>query len=278
MEEKNKPKIKDVKSEEIKEKKTTKKVKEKSSKKPNKKPTPSIAKAKKDKKSKLEKKGKKYQKAFLMIEKDKEYELDEAIALVRKTSFTKFDSSVEVHVALSIDPKNPDHQIRGSVSLPAGLGIKKKVAVVCDEVLEKEAKKAGADIVGGKDLIAEILKGKIDFNVLVSTPSMMGELSKAGKVLGPKGLMPNPKDNTVTEDIKKAVTEIKKGRAEYRADTYGIVHVVIGKVSFEESSLIENFNVFLAEIERVKPVSVKSGYVKKIYLTTTMGPSIKIKK
>lgn len=230
------------------------------------------------KKSKLEKRGKKYQELFLKIEKDIEYEIKEAVRLAKETANTKFDSSVEVHLNLNIDTKNPEHQIRGSVSLPSGLGKEKRVAVVCGEEMIKEAKAAGAEIVGGKELIEEIGKGKIDFEVLVATPNMMGELAKVGKILGPKGLMPNPKDNTVTENIKETISDIKKGRAEYRTDTYGIVHSIIGKVSFDELKLIENLETFLKEIYRVKPQSVKSGYIKSIYLTTTMGPSIKVKK
>lgn len=228
------------------------------------------------KKSQLEKRGKKYQESYKKLEKDREYPVEEAVILVKETADTKFDSSVEIHLNLNIDTKNPDHQIRGSISLPAGLGKEKKVAVVCKEDQQKEAEGAGADVVGDSELIRKIVKGDIDFEVLVSTPDMMGELARAGKVLGPKGLMPNPKDNTVTNDIKATIADIKKGRAEYRVDTYGIVHAVVGKVSFDKTSLLENVEVFLKEMHDIKPASVKPPYIKSIYLTSTMGPSIKI--
>lgn len=225
----------------------------------------------------LAKRGKNYRNLFSKIEKGKIYEIPEAVKLAKETANTKFDSSVEIHLNLNIDPKNPDHQIRGSVSLPAGLGKNKKVAVICKEDREKEAKEAGADLVGGSELIEKINKGNLDFDILVATPDMMGELAKAGKILGPKGLMPNPKDNTVTDNLKNTISDIKKGRAEYRADSYGIVHSVVGKVSFEDQKLIENIETLLKEIHHIKPSSIKSNYVKSIYLTTTMGPSIKIK-
>lgn len=221
--------------------------------------------------------GKKYRSACEKIEKGKEYSLAEAIALIKDTSTTKFDSSVEIHLNLNTDPKNPEHALRGSVSLPAGLGKSKKIAVICGADKEKEAKEAGAYLVGGKELIEKIARGDIDFDVLVATPEMMPELAKAGKVLGPKGLMPNPKDNTVTENIKATLEDIKRGRAEYRSDSYGIIHSVIGKVSFEENKLVENAEAFLSAIHSIKPASVKGTFIKSIYLTTTMGPSIKIK-
>lgn len=229
------------------------------------------------KKSKIDRKAKKYRSAFEKIEKGKEYSLVEAVTLVKDTATTKFDSSVEIHLNLNTDPKNPEHALRGSFSLPAGLGKSKKIAVVCGADKEKEAKEAGAYLVGGKELVEKIAKGDIDFEVLVATPEMMPELAKAGKILGPKGLMPNPKDNTVTENIKATLEDIKKGRAEYRSDSYGIIHSVIGKASFDDKKLIENAEAFLSAIHNIKPASVKGTFVKSIYLTTTMGPSIKIK-
>lgn len=229
------------------------------------------------KKSKIDRMAKKYRAAFGKIEKGREYTLAEAAALAKETATTKFDSSVEIHLNLNTDPKNPEHALRGSVSLPAGLGKTKKIAVVCGTDKEKEAKEAGASIVGGKELIEKIAKGDINFEVLVATPDMMPELAKAGKVLGPKGLMPNPKDNTVTSDIKGTLEDIKKGRAEYRADGYGIIHSVIGKASFAPEKILENAEAFLAAIHSAKPASVKGTFIKTIYLTTTMGPSIKIK-
>lgn len=228
-------------------------------------------------KTKLDRKAKKYRAAFAKVEKGKEYSLAEAVALIKETATTKFDSSVEIHLNLNTDPKNAEHALRGSVSLPAGLGKTKKIAVVCGADKEKEAKEAGASLVGGKELIEKIVKGEIDFEVLVATPDLMPELAKAGKILGPKGLMPNPKDNTVTTDIKATLDDIKKGRAEYRSDSYGIIHSVIGKVSFDQEKILENAEAFLAAIHNMKPASVKGTFIKTVYLTTTMGPSIKVK-
>lgn len=230
-----------------------------------------------EKKSRFERKSKAYRNAFSKIEKGKEYSLEEAVALVGDISTTKFDGSVEIHLNLNIDTKNPEHQIRGSVSLPAGLGKEKRIAVICKEDHQDEAKSAGADLIGGTELIEKITKGSIEFDVLVATPDMMGELAKAGKVLGPKGLMPNPKDNTVTTNLKSTIEDIKKGRAEYRTDSYGIVHSVVGKTSFDREKLLENIEALLKEIHSVKPASIKGTFIKSIYLTTTMGPSIKVK-
>lgn len=229
------------------------------------------------KKPKADTRAKKYRAAFAKIEKGKEYSIEEAVTLLKETATTKFDSSVEIHLNLNTDPKNPEHALRGSISLPGGLGRNKKIAVVCGADKEKEAKAAGADVVGGKELIEKISKGDINFDVLVATPDMMPELAKAGKVLGPKGLMPNPKDNTVTNDIKDTLEDIKKGRAEYRSDSYGIIHSVIGKASFDAKKLNENAETFLAAIHNLKPSSVKGTFIKSIYVTTTMGPSIKVK-
>lgn len=229
------------------------------------------------KKNKLDRMAKKYKAVAVKVEKGREYTLEEAVKLAKETAITKFDSSVEIHLNLNTDPKNPEHALRGSVSLPAGLGKSKKVAVVCGADKEKEAKDAGADVIGGKELIEKISKGDTGFDVLVATPDMMPELAKAGKILGPKGLMPNPKDNTVTTDIKATLEDIKKGRAEYRSDSYGIVHSVVGKVSFDEDKLLTNAEAFLSAIHNAKPASFKGSFIKSIYITTTMGPSIKIK-
>jgi large subunit ribosomal protein L1 len=229
------------------------------------------------KKDKISQRAKKYRAAFEKIEKGKEYTLEEATSIIGQTVTTRFDSSVEIHLNLNTDTKNPEHALRGSVSLPAGLGKKKRIAVVCGADKEKEAKEAGADVVGGKELIEKIVKGSIDFEVLVATPEMMPELAKAGKILGPKGLMPNPKDNKVTTDIKNTFVDIKLGLADYRADTFGIIHSVIGKASFEPAKLLENASAFLSAIHAAKPSSLKGKFIKSIYLTTTMGPSIKVK-
>lgn len=220
--------------------------------------------------------GKKYRKIEGLVEKGKEYPLDEAIGLLKKTSVSKFDSSVEVHTNLNIDPANADHQVRGSVALPAGSGRTKKVCVVCGADKEKEAKDAGAETVGGQNIIDKIEKGWLDFDVLVATQNMMGALGKIGKILGTKGLMPNPKTGTVTQDVGKVVAEIKKGRAEYRADAQGIVHSVIGKVSFSEKDLKDNYETLMDAIHHAKPANLKGTFIKSIFLTTTMGPGIKL--
>lgn len=220
--------------------------------------------------------GKKYRKIEGLVEKGREYSLDEALALLKKTSVSKFDGSVEIHINLNIDPTNADHQVRGSVALPAGTGAKKKVCVVCDAGKEKEAKDAGAETVGGQSIIDKIEKGWLDFDVLVATPDMMGVLGKIGKILGTKGLMPNPKTGTVTQDVGRVVVEIKKGRAEYRVDAQGIVHSVIGKVSFSEKDLKDNYTTLMDAIHHAKPANLKGTFIKSIFLTTTMGPGIKL--
>ncbi len=252
------------------EKKTTKKVTE------SKAVKKISTKTKKIEKNNLTDHGKRYQDSAKSIDKAKAYELKDAIKTIKKFKSVKFDSSVEIHVNLNIDPKKPEEQIRGSISLPAGLGKSKKIAVVCSENQVKKAKEYGAEIVGGEELVEKIEKGFLDFEVLVATPDMMGKLAKAGKILGPKGLMPNPKDNTVTNDIKATIEDIKKGRAEYRADSNGIIHSVVGKVSFDEDKLLQNIETFLAAIHAAKPTTVKGTFVKSIFLTTTMGPSIRV--
>lgn len=222
--------------------------------------------------------GKKYRKVETEVEKGKEYELEEAIALVKKTSTSKFDGTVEIHINLGIDPSNADHQIRGSVMMPAGLGREKKVCAVVSADKEKEAKDAGAETVGGQDVIDKIEKGWLDFDVLVATPDMMPALGKLGKVLGTKGLMPNPKTGTVTPEPGRAIAEIKKGRAEYKIDKAGSLHSPVGKVSFKEEDLKQNIEAYLDVIHHSKPASVKGTFVKSIYLTSTMGPSIRLQK
>jgi large subunit ribosomal protein L1 len=220
--------------------------------------------------------GKRYREVAKLVEKGKEYELDEAIELLKKTVASKFDSSVEIHVNLNVDLENPDHQIRGSVSLPSGSGKEKKVAVVCGPDKEKDAKAAGAETVGGQELIAKIEKGWLGFDVLVATPDMMGALGKIGKILGTKGLMPNPKTGTVTAEVGKIVTEIKKGKADYRVDKGGVIHSAVGKVSFKSEDLKANIETFMDAIHHAKPASAKGSFVKSVFLTTTMGPSVKL--
>lgn len=234
------------------------------------------AKKKTEKSAPKDKHGKNYRKVSPLIEKGKEYELTDAIQLLKKTNVTKFDSSVEIHMNLNIDPKEADQQVRGTVSLPAGSGKIKKVCVITGIEKEKEAKEAGADFIGGKDMIEKIGKGWTDFDVCVASPEMMGDLGKIGKVLGTKGLMPSPKAGTVTSDIGKTVKDIKKGRADYKADPSGIIHSSVGKVSFDSKDLLENIEAFIQTIRNSKPSGVKGAFVESIFLTTTMGPSIKL--
>lgn len=206
----------------------------------------------------------------------KTYSVEEAIKEVKKLSKEKFDASVEAHIRLGIDLSKSDQQVRGQVSLPHGTGKTLRVAVFTTKT--KEAKDAKADLVGGKELIDKILKsGKCDFDIALATPDIMKDLAKAGKVLGPKGLMPNPKDGTVTQDIAKAVLGLKKGKAAFKADAYGIIHQVIGKVSFDDKKLIENFRALYEAIIKAKPQGVKGEYIKGITLASTMGPGIKVK-
>lgn len=232
----------------------------------------------KEEKPKKDPHGKKYRKVAELVENNKEYTLEEAIGLLKKTATTKFDSSVEIHVNLNVDPSNADHQVKGSVVLPSGLGKEKKVAVIADGDKVKEAKEAGADFVGSQELVEKIEKGWLDFDVLVATPEMMQHVGRIGKILGTKGLMPNPKTGTVTPDVARVVKEIKKGRAVYKIDKAGIVHASVGKVSFKEEDLEKNITAFIDAIHHAKPASIKGTFVKGIHLSTTMGPGIKIEK
>lgn len=236
---------------------------------PAKKPAPKT-------RSLLERKGQKYREVAKLIEKDKEYGLGEALALAVKTSTTKFDAAVELHIRLNVDPRQADQNIRDNLVLPAGTGKTVKIAVFADVEDAAKAKKAGADIAGADDITKKLDKGQIDFDVLIATPSMMAKLGKYARVLGPRGLMPNPKSGTVTPDVTKAVGEAKAGRVEYRVDSTGIVHLGIGKVSFDVKKLEENAAAVLASIKSNKPASVKGVYVKSAFITTSMGPSIKL--
>lgn len=226
--------------------------------------------------SRLERKGKKYRKVAENIQSGKEYSIKEALDLAIKTSTTKFDSSVDMHIRLGVDPRQADQNIRASIVLPSGTGKKIVVAVFADTDDIDAAKKAGADIALGDELLQKLDKNIIDFDVLISTPSMMQKLGKYARVLGPKGLMPSPKSGSVTTDVSKAVSEAKAGRVEYRVDSTGIVHVAIGKVSFGTDSLLKNAMAILNSIKSAKPASIKGSYVKSIYVATSMGPSIKI--
>ena len=223
------------------------------------------------------KKSKKYVEAASLVEKNKLYTKEEAVELVKKTSTTKFDASVELALNLNLDTKKADQQLRGTICLPHGTGKTKRILVIAKAAKAEEAKAAGADYVGDTDILEKIEKENwFEFDVLIATPDMMPALGKLGKVLGPKGLMPNPKTGTVTMDIKKAVEEVKQGRIEYRTDSYGNVHTIIGKVSFTETQLVENLNAFVSMILKSKPSVVKGTYVKNISISTTMGPGIKI--
>ena len=213
------------------------------------------------------------------VDKKKAYSLDEAIKLVKDTAVTKFDSSVEVAIKLNIDTKKADQQLRGSFVLPNGTGKSRKVLVIAKGDAASEAKKAGADFVGDTDMIEKIEKENwFDFDVIVATPEMMPVLGKLGRVLGPKGLMPNPKTGTVTVNTAKAVEDIKKGMVEYKTDTYGNIHSVLGKVSFDDKALLENLEYTYNVISKSKPQTVKGTFIENISISTTMGPGIKIDK
>ena len=224
--------------------------------------------------SKLERRGKKFRDAAKHIEADKVYSVEEAVALAQKTSTVKFDATVELHINLGVDPRHADQNIRDNLVLPAGTGKKVRVAVLSDD--PAEAKKAGADIAGEDELFKALDKGTMDFDILVATPAFMPKLGKYARTLGPRGLMPNPKSGTVTNDIAKAVAEAKAGRVEYRVDSTGIVHLGVGKVSFSAPQLLDNVTAVLTSIKNNKPSSVKGNYVKAITLTTTMGPAIPV--
>lgn len=226
--------------------------------------------------SRLERRGKKYREAAKLIDRNKLYPLSEALELATKTNPAKFDATVELHIRLGVDPRQADQNLRDNVVLPAGTGKTVRVAVFADDEDAKEAKNAGADISGSDDFLANLDKGELNFDVLIATPTVMARLSKYARVLGPKGLMPNPKSGTVTTDVAKAVSQAKAGRVEYRIDTTGIVHIGIGKVSFGASKLGENAAAVISSIKQNKPASLKSAYVRTVVLTTSMGPGIKI--
>ncbi len=225
----------------------------------------------------MKKRSKKYTEAMSKVEKNKVYSKEEAVKLVKETSVCNFDASVEVAMRLNLDTKKADQQLRGAVVLPKGTGKTKRVLVIAKGEAAKAAKEAGADYVGDTDMLDKITKENwFDFDVMIATPDMMPALGKIGRILGPKGLMPNPKTGTVTVDTKKAVEEVKKGRVEYRTDSYGNVHAAIGKVSFKDEDLLENLNAFVSLIVKSKPSVVKGTYVKNISVSSTMGPGVKI--
>lgn len=224
----------------------------------------------------MAKRSKKYQEAAALIEKGKAYPIDEAVALVKKTSNVKFDASVDAVFKLNLDTRHADQQLRGAIVLPHGTGKTKKVLVVTQGAKVEEAKAAGADVVGGKEILEDIQKGWLDFEVMIATPDMMAELGKLGRILGPKGLMPNPKTGTVTMDVAKAVQETKAGKVTYRTDKDGNVHLPIGRVSFTEEQLAENFKTISELLVKVKPASAKGTYMKNVVVSTTMGPAVKV--
>ncbi|KRN48088.1 MULTISPECIES: 50S ribosomal protein L1 [Kandleria] len=224
----------------------------------------------------MAKKGKKYVEAAKLVEKGKAYSIDEAVALVKKTSITKFDAGVDVAFKLNLDTRHADQQLRGAIGLPNGTGKDKRVLVIAEGAKAEEAKAAGADFVGAEDVLENIEKGWLDFDVAIATPNMMPKLGKLGRVLGPRGLMPNPKTGTVTMDVEKAVKEQKAGMVNYRTDKDGNVHMPMGRVSFTEEALKENFLTVKDLILKVKPSTVKGTYVKNVVISTTMGPSIKV--
>lgn len=219
---------------------------------------------------------KNYQKVSQMFDKTKIYSIDEAVSLVKKTSITKFDATVELVFLLNVDPRHADQQLREALVLPAGTGKKQRILVLTNS-MNQVAIDNKADFVGGKELIEKIQKENwFDFDVIIATPDIMAELGKIGKILGPKGLMPNPKTGTVTTDVQKAIAEVRKGKIEYRVDKQGNVHVIIGKVSFSEEQLKENYQAIYETLRKVRPAAVKGAYVKNISISTTMGPAIKV--
>lgn len=220
--------------------------------------------------------GKKIEASYKKIEEDKEYAIEEALKLVKDLSYVKFDETVDMALNLGVDPKKSDQMVRGTVVLPHGTGKKVKVLVFAKGEKEKEAADAGADYVGAEDLVEKIQKGWLDFESAVATPDIMGLVGKLGKILGPRGLMPNPKLGTVTFDVAKAVKEIKSGKVEYKTDKGAIVHVTIGKVSFDVDKLLANAKVVLDAITKSKPSTSKGRYIKKIAISSTMGPGVRI--
>jgi large subunit ribosomal protein L1 len=220
--------------------------------------------------------GKKYRDALAKIDRTQRYLLEDSLRLVKETARAKFDETVEMSIRLGVDPRQADQNIRGTVSLPHGMGKAVRVLAFAKGEKEKEAQEAGADFVGGDDLVKKITEGWLDFDKAVATPDMMAGVGRIGKILGPRGLMPNPKTGTVTMEIGKAVKEIKAGKLEYRVDKAGIVHVPIGKASFGSEQLIDNARAVLGSILRAKPASAKGNYIKGVTVATTMGPGIKI--
>ena len=225
----------------------------------------------------MKKRGKIYNEAVKLIDREKEYEIDEALEIIEKLPKRNFDETVEIHVQLGVDSKSADQQVRGTVVLPNGTGKDQKVLVIAKGEKAKEAEKAGADFVGAEDMVQKIQSENwFDYDVIVTTPDMMGIIGRIGKVLGPKGLMPNPKSGTITMDVEKAVKDIKSGKVEYRLDKGNVAHLVIGKKSFGKEKLEENFDVLMDAIVKAKPAAAKGQYIKSVTITTAMGPGIRV--
>jgi large subunit ribosomal protein L1 len=220
--------------------------------------------------------GKRYRQSYDKIERDHAYPAAEAIALVKETASAKFDETVELHVLLGVNVRHADEQLRGTLALPHGLGKDVSVAVFAQGQQARDAEAAGADFVGGDDLAKKVEEGWTDFDVAISTPDMMPTVGRLGRVLGPQGMMPNPKVGTVTDDVEKAVTEAKAGKVEYRTDRQAIVHLAIGKASFEESKLLDNYTAVIDEIIRAKPASAKGRYITSCTLSSSMGPGVRV--
>ena len=222
------------------------------------------------------KKGKKYSDSMKLIDRSKQYDPEEAIALVKQTAKAKFDETVEISVRLGVDPRHADQPGRGAVVLPNGTGKTVRVLVICKADKAAEAEAAGADFVGAEDMVAKIQGGWFDFDVVVATPDMMGQVGRLGRVLGPKGLMPSPKAGTVTMNVAQAIHTIKAGKVEYRVDKTAIIHCPVGKASFEEQKLVENLRVLMEAIIKAKPAATKGTYIRSAVLSSTMGPGIKL--
>ena len=221
-------------------------------------------------------KGKRYAEASKQVDKSKLYEVEDGIKLAIDTAKAKFDETIELHVKLGVDGRNADQQVRGVVVLPNGTGKSLKALVIAKGDKADEAVKAGADFVGAEDMVAKINGGWLDFDVCITTPDMMGVIGRIAKILGPKGLMPNPKSGTVTNDVTKAINDVKAGKVEYRLDKSNVIHVIIGKKSFGEDKLVENFNTIMDAIVRAKPAASKGQYIKSVTLASTMGPGVKV--
>ena len=224
----------------------------------------------------MAKRGKKYQEALKLVDRQKRYSLEEAVELVKKTNFAKFDATVEVSFKLNIDPRKAEQNLRGAVSLPNGTGKTVRVLVIAKDAKAKEALAAGADYAGDAEYLEKIKEGWFEFDTIIATPDMMGELGKLGRILGPKGLMPNPKTGTVTMNIEQTVKEFKAGKVEYRTDKVGNIQVPVGKVSFANDKLAENVMAIYKQMVRIKPQTVKGVYIQNLTITSTMGPGIKV--